>query len=203
MSRYITPLPGLLAGAIERAIDQAIRSDSGAAERLSAVNGRCIQLALSGLGIDLYFIGQTDRLKILAESDLPPDTIIRGSPAALLAMAAPDWLDADSGVRIEGDAGAAQALEKLMRRLDPDWENLLTQQLGDVIGHQVWRLLSDSLRGGRRLAGVAGDQVGHYLREESGLLVTQAEARSFTRDVDELREAVDRLEVTLRRKGLA
>jgi ubiquinone biosynthesis protein UbiJ len=203
VSRYLTPLPGLFAGAIERAIDQAIRNDPTAPERLRALEGRCIQLALSGLGIDLFFVGQPDRLDIVAESDLPPDTVIRGSPAALLAMAAPDWLDANSGVRIEGDAGAAQALEKLMRRLDPDWEQLLTRQLGDVIGHQVWRLLRDSLAGGQRLAGVAGDQVGHYLREESGLLVTQSEAQSFTRDVDELREAVDRLEVALRRKGLA
>jgi ubiquinone biosynthesis protein UbiJ len=207
LSRYITPLPGLLAGAIERAFDQAIRSDSSALERLATLEGRCIQLTLSGTGIDLYFLGQdaghNKGLQIVAETDTPPDTIIRGSPAALLAMAVPDWLDADSGVKIEGDAGSAQALEKLMRRLDPDWEQLLTRQLGDVIGHQVWRLLRDSLAGSRRLAGVAGDQLGHYLREESGLLVTRNEAQAFTRDVDELREAIDRLEVNLRRKGLA
>ncbi|HMA98460.1 MAG TPA: SCP2 sterol-binding domain-containing protein [Wenzhouxiangella sp.] len=207
MSRYITPLPGFLATAIERALDQAIRADAGAVQRLGALEKRCIQLTLSGTGIDLYFLGQHDGhntgLQIVAESDLPPDTVIRGSPAALLAMAVPDWLDADSGVKIEGDAGAAQALEKLMRRLDPDWEQLLTRQLGDVVGHQVWRALRDTLSGSRRLAGVAGDQIGHYLREESGLLVTRTEAQAFTRDVDELREAVDRLEVNLRRKGLA
>ncbi|MFP4207185.1 MAG: SCP2 domain-containing protein [Wenzhouxiangella sp.] len=203
MSRYITPLPGLLAGAIERTIGQAISADEAAGARLAALEGRCIQLALQGTGLDLFFIGTSERLQVVAESDLPPDTIIRGSPVALLAMAVPDWLDADSGVRITGDAGSAQALEKLMRRLDPDWEGLLTRQLGDVLGHQVWRLLRDSASGGRRLAGVAGDQLGHYLREESGVLVTRAETQAFTRDVDELREAVDRLEARLRRKGLA
>ncbi len=203
MSRYLTPLPGFLAGAIERAMRQALAADPDSAIRLSALDGRCIQLALQGTGIDLFFIGRGDRLQVVAESDLPADTVIRGSPAALLALAVPDWFDGDSGVRIEGDAGAAQALEKLMRRLDPDWESLLTEQLGDVVGHQLWRVLRDSLSGSRRLAGVAGDQVGHYLREESRLLVTRPEAQAFTRDVDELREAVDRLEVSLRRKGLA
>lgn len=203
MSRYVTPLPGLLARSIERAIAQALSADAGSADRLPALDGRCIQLVLQGTGIDLFFIGQGNRLGVVAESDLPPDTVIRGSPAALLAMAVPDWLDGNSGVRIEGDAGAAQALEKLLRRLDPDWEGLLTEQLGEVLGHQVWRLIRDSLAGSRRLAGVAGDQFGHYLREESGLLVTRAEAQAFTRDVDELREAVDRLDVSLRRKGLA
>ena len=203
MSRYFTPLPGLLAGAIERALHQAVSADADAPARLQPLDGHCIQLALQGTGIDLFFIGETTRLRVVAESDLPPDTVIRGAPSALLAMAAPEWLDGGSGVRIEGDAGVAQALEKLMRRLDPDWEGLLTAQLGDVLGHQVWRLLRDSFSGSRRLAGVAGDQFGHYLREESGLLVTRAEAQAFIRDVDELREAVDRLDASLRRKGLA
>ena len=203
MSRYLTPFPGLLARAVERAINQAITADPSATGRLEKVDGRCIQLALNGLGIDLFFIGQDSRLSVLAEADLPPDTVIRGSPSALLAMAVPDWFRSDSGVRIEGDAGAAQALEQLMRKLDPDWEGLLTEQLGEVLGHQVWRLLRTSLAEGRRLATVAGDQVGHYLREESGLLATRAEIEVFTRDVDELRDAADRLEARLRRRGLA
>ncbi len=203
MSRYLTPLPGLLAAAMERALNQALSTDPEAARRMEALEGRCLQLDLRGLGIDLYFSGQTDRLQILAETDAAPDTIIRGSPGALLAMAVPDWFGSGSGVRIEGDAGAAQALEKLLRRLDPDWEGLLTEQLGEVLGHQVWRMLRDSVYGGRRLAGVAGDQFGHYLREESGLLVTRPEFQALSRDVDELREAVDRLELNLRRRGLA
>lgn len=203
MSRYLTPLPGLLATAIERAIHQAVEADPAGPPRLKALDQRCIKLVLSGLGIDLIFCGEPERLRVVAETDLVPDTIIRGSPGALLAMAAPDWFGKQSGVRIEGDAGAAQALEQLLRKLDPDWEGLLTEQLGDVLGHQVWRLLRDSLSQGRRLVGVAGEQVGHYLREESGLLTTRAEIQSFARDVDELREATDRLEVKLRRRGLA
>ncbi len=203
MSRYLTPLPGLLAKAVDQAVNQAIAADPQAANRLRTLDGRCVKLALAGLGIDLYFTGSEDRLAVVAESDQPPDTVISGSPAALLAMAAPEWFGKQSGVRIDGDAGAAQALEQMLRKIDPDWEGVLTEQLGDVLGHQVWRFLRDSLTGGRRLAGVAGEQFGHYLREESGLLTTRAEFESFTRDVDELREAADRLEVQIRRRGLA
>ena len=202
MGRYLTPFPGLLATAIDRAINQALDADPVGKQRLQALDQRCIQLALSGLGIDLFFCGEPERLRVVAETDLAPDTVISGSPGALLAMAAPDWFGKQSGVRIDGDAGAAQALEQLLRKLDPDWEGLLTEQLGDVIGHQVWRLLRDSLGESRRLAGVAGEQFSHYLREESGLLTTRAEEESFARDVDELREAVDRLEVKMRRRGL-
>lgn len=203
MSRYLTPLPGLLASALDRAVNQALAADPAGSQRLKSLDQRCIKLALSGLGLDLFFCGHPDRLTVLAESDTPPDTVISGTPSALLAMAAPEWLGKHSGVRIEGDAAVAQSLEQLLRKLDPDWEGLLTEQLGDVLGHQVWRLLRDSLGGSRRLAGVAGQQLGHYLREESGLLTTRDELQSFGRDVDELREAADRLEARLRRRGLA
>ena len=203
MSRYITPLPGLLAAAVERAFNQTLSVDPKAVQKLQPLDQRCVQLALRGLGIDLFFIGRGERLEVVAETDLPPDTVIRGSPGALLAMAAPDWFGSGSDVRIEGDAGAAQNLEKLLRQLDPDWEGLLVEQLGEVLGHQAWRIIRDGAASGRRLSGVAGDQVAHYLREESGLLVTRDAMQALTRDVDELREAVDRLEVKLRRQGLA
>lgn len=205
MGRYLTPLPGLFAGLIDQAIQRAVALDERAADRLASLEGRSVQLALEGVGIDLFFSGQAGRLNVSAESlsETEPDTTIRGTPAALLAMAVPDWRTPGSGVRIEGDAGTAQALEKLFRQLDPDWERLATERFGEVIGHQVWRLARDVLDLGRHGLGTAGDQVARYLREESGLLVTREEVDRFVSEVDELREATDRLESRLRREGRA
>jgi ubiquinone biosynthesis accessory factor UbiJ len=203
MPRYLTPLPALLARAIEGALGQAIEMDPAAATRLKALDGRVVKLVLERLGIDLFFIGQGERLVVVAESQRQADTVIQGSPSALLAMAVPDWRAPGSGVRIEGDAGSAQALEKLLKQLDPDFEALLSRHLGDVLGHQVWRLLRDAGGMARHGARTAGDQLARYLREESGLLVTREEMTAFSRDVDELREAADRLEARLRRAGKA
>ncbi|MEN1729176.1 MAG: SCP2 sterol-binding domain-containing protein [Pseudomonadota bacterium] len=200
MSRYITPLPGMLAGLIEGVFQRALQLDAQAGDRLAALDGKSVKLALDAVGIDLFFTGTGQTLTVRAESDDGPDTIVRGTPSALLALAVPDWRASGSGVRIEGDAGTAQALEQLFRRLDPDWERLLTDQFGEIIGHQMWRLAQDALQIGREGARLAGDQVGHYLREESGLLVTPDEVQQFTSEVDELREAVDRLESRLRRQ---
>lgn len=201
MSRYLTPLPGLLAGAIEGAFARALALDDQAAGRLGALEGKCVQLALEGVGIDLFFIGTGSGLSVSAETDEAPDTVIRGTPSALLALAVPEWAASGSGVRIEGDAGTAQSLEKLLRRLDPDWEQLMTDRFGEVVGHQLWRMARDALKIGRSSADLASAQIGHFLREESGLLVTEAEVGQFTIEVDELREAVDRLESRLRREG--
>lgn len=188
---------------MERAINQAIELDPTAARRLEALNGRSVKLVLTGIGIDLFFIGQGEKLSITAESNLPADTTITGSPGALLAMTVPEWRAPGSGVRIEGDAGSAQALEKLFKHLDPDWEAWLSRHLGPIVGHQAWRLIKDSAEAGRHTALTASDQVGRFLREESGLLVTREEVENFSHEVDELREATDRLEARLRRAGKA
>ncbi len=203
MGRYLTPLPRLFALAIDRALNEAIALDPKPGERLAAMNGRRLCLNLQGLGIDLFIAGHQQRLEVSVDDSQPADTTISGTPTALLAMSLPDWRAPGSGVRIEGDAAAAQALERLFRQLDPDWEALLSRQLGEVLGHQVWRLLKDALAAGRHGSRVAGDQLARYLREESGLLVTRPEVEDFVRSVDELREASDRLEARLRRAGRA
>lgn len=194
MTRYLTPFPGLFARAIDDALNRAISLDTTAGERLAELQGLTIRLELRGLGIDLYFTGQGDRLSVAAESDERPVTTIRGTPAALLAMAIPDWRAPGNGVEIEGQAGTAQTLERLLRQLDPDWQSWLVEHLGPVWGHQAWRMIRDGLETGRRVSVTAADQTARYLREESGLLVTRDEADEFIDQVDELREAIDRLQ---------
>lgn len=201
MTRYLTPLPGMLAGAVEQALNRAIALDDGARSRLRPLVGKSVLLQLAGLGIDLHFDIRDRAVGVSAESKEPPATAISGTPVALLAMAVPDWRASGSGVRIEGDAGAAQAFEKLIKHLDPDWEAMLVERLGPVAGHRAWRVLLDARDHGRRVAATAADQAGRYLREESGLLVTRGEVDAFVEAVDELREDVDRLEARLRRRG--
>ena len=203
MSRYLTPLPGLLALAMDTAINQAIELDDKAADRLKPLNGKLIALSLDGLGIDLFFSGAEQRLSVSADHEGQPDTRISGSPTALLAMSQPQWRTESSGVRIEGDAGAAQALEKLFKHIDPDYEALIVRYLGPVLGHQVASFFRQTQAGGNRLMAQASQQLAHYLREESGLLVTPDEAAAFADQVDDLREAVDRLEARWRRRGPA
>ncbi|MDZ7789678.1 MAG: SCP2 sterol-binding domain-containing protein [Xanthomonadales bacterium] len=199
----MTPLPGLLAAGVELAIARAVALDDNAAARLQPLRDKRVKLALKGLGIDLFFHGRDDGLGVSAEDDSAPDTTISGTPLALLAMAVPDWRAPGSGVRIEGEAGTGQAFEKLLKQLDPDWETIFVERFGPVLGHQLWRMLGEARAGSRQVAATAAGQTARFLREESGLLVPREEVDEFVRDVDELREAVDRLEARLRRQGRA
>ncbi|NBD96114.1 MAG: sterol-binding protein [Gammaproteobacteria bacterium] len=202
-SRYLTPFPGLLAAGVEQAVARAIALDDASTSRLAPLRGKLVRLELKGLAIDLYFRGHDDGLAVSAEHDAEPDTTISGTPLALLAMAVPDWRAPGSGVRIEGDAGTGQAFEKLLKQLDPDWEAIFVARFGPVVGHQLWRMLTQARDGARHFSSTSAEQAARFLREESGLLVSRREADEFVDEVDELREAVDRLEARLRRRGRA
>ncbi len=209
MAGFKTPLPRLLAELLTHALNEMVRVDSGsnASSKLTVLNKRPVALCLSGVGINLVFSANDGRLLVQA---MPPEafdadavaTTITGTPEALLAMAVPDWSVTSSGVRIEGDAQAAQALEQLMRQLDPDWETLWVERFGAVVGHQLHHLFGMVLQTGKEVSSVGLDQMSRFVREESGWLVDREAFDGFAHAIDELQEGVDRLWVNATRRGL-
>jgi ubiquinone biosynthesis protein UbiJ len=203
MSRYATPLPGILAGAIEFVLARAAALDDAAEARLAPLAGRWLKFDLEGLGIELWLSAEGSSPIVLAEpdpQDRRPDTEVAGTPAALLTMALPE-LDSGGRVRVEGDARLAQQFQQAVRGLEPDLEKALTDYFGALLGPQVHRLLRDTMMAGRTAARTGGEQVTHWLRDESGLTPSPAEWRDFRDGVDDLREAVDRLESRVRRRA--
>lgn len=201
MSRYATPLPGLLAGAVEGILNRAIAIDPGASRLLAPIRGKLLKFELTGLNIDLFFVAGDRDLQVTAENGpgASPGTTISGTPAALLSMAIPDF-GGPGSVRITGDAGLAQAYQKLFAKLDPDWEAALTEYLGNVIGPQVYRMLIQARDTSGRVLGETSRQVSHWLRDESRLVPAREEWAEFSAGVDRLREAVDRLDGRIRRQ---
>ncbi|MEM1082093.1 MAG: SCP2 sterol-binding domain-containing protein [Pseudomonadota bacterium] len=209
MSRYRTPLPRWLAGAIEYTLNRAVELDEQGVGRVRPLMGRWLKFELSGIEIDLWFSATEDGLLVqaeppTAEGDTPvaPDTFVQGTPGALMGMAIPE-LDGPGTVKIEGDARLAQQFQHVLKGLEPDWEAGISQRLGPVLGPQVYRMLVDASRFGRHAAVTTGDQVGHWLRNESGSVPNQEEWVHWRDQVDQLREAVDRLDSRMRRLGKA
>jgi ubiquinone biosynthesis protein UbiJ len=202
MSRYRTPLPGLLADTCEQIANRAVALDPAAAEHLAPLAGRWLKFELEGLDIDLWIGAEDERLRVLSEPEddsVEPDTRVRGTPGALLAMAVPQ-LGGPGGVHIEGDARLAQQFQQAMKRIDPDLEQGLTDVFGPLLGPQMMRVVREATEFGRQAARAGADQFTHWFREESDLVPTPEEWRRFSEGVDELREAVDRFEGKVRRR---
>lgn len=202
MSRYRTPLPGLLADTCEQIANRAVALDPSAGEHLAPLVDRWLKFELEGLDIDLWIGAEDGRLRILSEPEddaIEPDTRVRGTPGALLAMAVPQ-LGGSGGVHIEGDARLAQQFQQAMKRIDPDLEEGLSDVFGPLLGPQMMRVVREATEFGRQAASAGADQFTHWFREESDLVPTPEEWRRFSDGVDELREAVDRFEGKVRRR---
>lgn len=193
MSRYVTPLPGLFARAAESVLNRLIELDPDAAALVEAMGDRMLKVRFEQAGVDLFFRGAGGSLTVRAETAETPATTISGTPLALMTMASPNHKSPRGDVTISGDAELARRFEQMMRRLDPDWEAGLSEHFGDFLGHQIYVFLSQGRQFARRAAETGTAQTGAWLGEESGFLVNRVEFGEFSRDVDSLREAVDRV----------
>jgi ubiquinone biosynthesis protein UbiJ len=140
MTEYLTPLPSLLAFALETAVNKVLQLDMESPDRVRKLEGRLLQLDLEGLGITLYFTFRHGVVRVRLQAEGAPDTVISGTPVALFSMAKPedaDWGLPESKVHINGDASLARDLERIFNKLEPDWESPLAGLLGDVAGQQV------------------------------------------------------------------
>ncbi len=201
MSRYLTPLAGVMASAIEFVLNRAVALDPEATQALEPLDGRWLKFEFDGLDIEMWLAADHDHFRVLAESgddDLRPEATIGGTPAALLAMVLPVG-EATADVRIQGNPRLAQKFQQAMKHLDPDIEAALSDWFGDLIGPQIWRVVLETAEFGRHAARTSVGQFSQWLGEESDLVPRPHQWRAFRDGVDELREAVDRLESSFRR----
>lgn len=193
-------LSALLAGAVERAANAVLALDPDTASRLAEIQGRLVALHLDGPEVTLYLRAEGDRVRVSDTSDDEPETTVRGTPGALFSGAVSEEGRHTAGrLHIEGDAGLGQTVERLARRLRPDWEEPLARAFGDIAGPRIARGLREGAAWSRSAGRSLAEQAAEYLRDEQRHLVSRAEMDEFVAEVDRLREAVDRLEARLSR----
>jgi len=217
MPDYRTPLPAILAATLQSGLNAVLALDPGSVSRQERISGRTLKLVLEGVGIELFFTA--DEVGVEVSLDAPtgvsdeagePVTTVSGTPAALFSIAASElgegWEAPGSSVNISGDAALARDFERLFSRLDPDIEGAFSSLFGDVMGHQLAVGLRQGSRRARETAMTAREVLGEVMRDgargnQSGPAVGRAEARVFADGVDELRDAVERLEARIRLLG--
>lgn len=168
MPEYLTPLPALLANTLETAINKVLQLDMESPTRVNKLQGRLLQLDLKGLAITLFFTFKHGVVRVKLETDGQPDTIISGTPVALFSMAEPDgaeWGLPESKVQINGDASLARDLERIFRKLEPDWEGPLAGMVGDVIGHQIAQGLRQGVETARDTARSASRVLSEIIKD--------------------------------------
>ncbi len=192
----MTPLTAAALTSVQTLLDRALTLDPGSRLALGKLSGRVLAVTCSAPAVTVYLVPDAQGLQLQGECGQTPDTHLRGSLTALLQTAG-GASPHDTGVVVEGDAALLLELRRILARLDIDWEECLSQLLGDVVGHQgaiVLRRgfgwLRDRQRSGQRL-------LSEFFTEELRALPSGNELRDFYQQVDQLRLATDRAEARL------
>jgi ubiquinone biosynthesis protein UbiJ len=133
-----------------------------------------------------------------APPDAVPAVTVRLTHSALLQIMA-HGEDAWRQANVEGDTEFAAAVARVAGHLRWDIEEDMSRVFGDIVAHRVAEAGRSAAAWPKQAAtGLAGN-VSEFLTEEKQLLVTPLRAAEFVRDVDELRDAVERLDKRIER----
>jgi ubiquinone biosynthesis protein UbiJ len=191
---------------INRVLQRALSESSRAQALCATLANRNLAVNLSGSpwGARLFSDGVALRIQIsrAAESHAdtaPPSATISGSALSLLGLmgASQRTLIQRGEVQIAGDGEVAQKFAELAALLKPDVEHELAGLVGRTPAHLLWNGVRGLYDRGRALTGSNLRNAAEYLAHERRDLVPQAEADHFYRQVDQLREQVDRIEASI------
>jgi len=189
-----------LSAVLESALNHYFSLDPDAIRRFSTLEGKVIAVEIKGLDKMICLFLSADGFLVLSDFDGEADATIHGSPMALAKMALvndPKDLLFRGEISISGDSALANRFNQLLKQVDIDWEEILANKIGDIAAHKMGNFVRDVhhwFSRGKQSAYMDG---GEYIQEEARLTPSNAELRRFIRQVDEVREATDRLKARI------
>lgn len=182
-----------LAGA-EKIINTALRYDPGTRSSIARLSGKILAVKITApVTLDVFVMPLDEDIELMAHWEGDVDTQLSGSFMALLQLSSAEIHNLKySGVTAMGDLALLAELQKLLKNLDIDWEDMLSQFTGDIIGHQTAHIVRTKFGWAKDRAQNATRLAKEFLTEEYQALVSKPELEDFYHQVDELRLSVDR-----------
>ena len=178
------------------ALNRVLAMDPEAAAMMEPLDGKLLGVSLGGINTSFYARVSGARLEIVEQPGIAPDLVIEGGvfDLAMLGVAAsPESVMRDRRITMSGDVELARAMKTLLQAFDPDWEEALSQIVGDFLARKTGvgvRSLRDWLATARTSV---TDTVGEILTEEKRLLPTRLRYQQHQVEVERLRDDVERL----------
>jgi ubiquinone biosynthesis protein UbiJ len=178
----------------EQLINKALAYDPGTRNGLQKLHGQVLAIHITAPDIQFFATPDTDGLRLMAQWEGDVDTRISGSLVALATLANQDVHNLkDSGVDVMGKTALLADWQQLLKNIDIDWEEILTQFMGDILGHQAAQLIRAKLDWVGARVNTGQRLVREFLTEELKTIPGKNELEDFYRQVDDVRLAVDRV----------
>ena len=182
------------ANLVERSLNHLLLQTPGATDALARHAGASVRFDLAFAQLDFRIADDGCFSEAAVEA---PDAVIRPTVSLLsrLPFFGRDALrDADT----RGDPALLATLDRVFKQLQWDVEADLAPLVGDVLAHRLHRAgLAAFDRVGGAFAALARN-AGEYAVEEADMLARGVDVARFNAEVDELADAVSRLEARMK-----
>ncbi|TQV88977.1 ubiquinone biosynthesis accessory factor UbiJ [Aliikangiella coralliicola] len=202
---------------IEQVGNRILNLDAEAHQKLKEFENKVIHIEITDLQLDYYFIFPNGTLVVqdsknefaTAQAEESEESIARKTSAsisgklrAFLAAASAEH-SGDSvftgDLHFSGEINTAKKFQDFVQSLEIDWQEPLSQLLGDEITHFVSRGVNHAQQLFKNFVTQTRQDVPEYLQEEVRVTPTQTELDIFFETVDLVRSQTDRLQARLQR----
>jgi len=187
-------VPEPVIGAVERLLNAQLDASTPARRYVAALAERRLGIVLVGPDVELVLAAEHGRLSLRRAAAAAADVTIAGTPLALLEAlrAGKSGVVGRREIAVTGDVQVLESFSELLRHLRPDFEETLAGIVGDIVAHESVRFAAAVGDWGRRALDALALNSGEYLQEESQTLPARHEVEAFARDVEAVRDAVER-----------
>ncbi len=187
---------------LENALNRYLALDPESISRIALLRDKIVTIELLGLPLSMQMHFLTNKIQLHWDAFLPPDLIIKGTPLNLLHMSlAPEQRRRffAEDIVVSGNMELAQQVLNIFDDLEIDWEEALSQWMGDVPAHKTSFLLRELKTWGQHVRQALRQNTDEYVHEEIRLVPPTEELQQFLANVDELCMDVDRLQARVER----
>jgi ubiquinone biosynthesis accessory factor UbiJ len=173
-----------------------LQSDPTTLDRLAQLDGKVIALDFESTDVTIFMFPSPAGIRLRHEWDGEVDVHMKGTPSELAKMGIAGKTPVTPGkinIKFEGDLHVGQQFKKILDDAQIDWEELLSQRIGDIAAHHTSQILRSIHKRVQEAARTTANNGSEYLRYEAELLPADWRVDEFIDDVDKIREDVDRL----------
>jgi ubiquinone biosynthesis accessory factor UbiJ len=193
-----------LLGVAEIGGNHLLGMDQNALQHCSELQGHIVAINFTDMDKTLYCHPGSWGMRIsLQQPSREVDAIIRGRVMALVNLSLnKDKLSTSmqENVEISGNAAVAQKFQKILSELDIDWEQQLSQIVGDAVAFRIFQGINKTrqwVNDSFHSVALSGRD---YLQQESQVMPGKQEFDHFKSEVTDLRHSVERMEALLNHK---
>ena len=182
---------------LETLLNRHIHESSRARELLAGLEGKSLAVMVQGFDVGFLLAASEAHLSLqLRSADSDPDAtaVVSGTPLMLLGLVRSSAAEGfrASGAELSGDAQTAETFAELLRHARPDIEEELSRLVGDVPAHELAGIARETNAWSRRAGSALAMNASEFLQEEARQLPPRTEVNAFSRDVERLRDDVER-----------